>query len=262
VGAESFSCPHCNAVAHQDWFSLFLKPEKGTDVVVVTLEAAFMLVNAQDGDQKESELLTDRLRNNVVTYEYQKHARNLKVKLVNVHVSTCANCRGFTLWVRDEPVFPGRIEEAPYIVLEGIREPAEEVRKGTAEHDEAVVEQPKQVAQSIRESPEKQLTEELEEDFEEAAAILNKSPGAAAALMRLCIHHMMPLLAGQGKTLDENVSSLVRKGLEVEIQQSMDMLRVLCKYPFQAGNFEWKEDNETATNFAKLLKGIMERRML
>jgi hypothetical protein len=38
LGAHSFSCPHCNAVAHQDWFSLFLKPENATDVVVLIPE--------------------------------------------------------------------------------------------------------------------------------------------------------------------------------------------------------------------------------
>ena len=47
---QAFSCPHCNAVAHQDWYSLFLKPENATDVVVLTLEA-LMLAKGTESDQ-------------------------------------------------------------------------------------------------------------------------------------------------------------------------------------------------------------------
>ena len=77
LGAESFSCPHCNAVAHQDWYSLFLKPENATDVVVLTLEA-LMLAKGNESDQ-----FLQRLKDNVMAYEYQEHPRNLKVKLLN-----------------------------------------------------------------------------------------------------------------------------------------------------------------------------------
>jgi hypothetical protein len=37
---------------------------------------------------------------------------------------------------------------------------------------------------------------------------------------------MMPLVKANAKNPDENFSSLVRKGLEVEIQQAMDVLQV------------------------------------
>jgi hypothetical protein len=80
------------------------------------------------------------------------------------------------------------------------------------------------------------LREMISEDFEEAAAILNKFPRGAAALTRVCIQHMMPLLKENAKNLDENISSLVRKGLEVEIQQAMDVLQVgigrLCPFEY------------------------------
>jgi len=103
LGAESFSCPHCNAVAHQDWYSLFLKPENATEVVVLTLEA-LMLAKGSESDQS-----LQHLKNNVLAYEYQEHPQNLKVKLLNLHVSRCYNCKGFTVWVRDRMVFPVRV---------------------------------------------------------------------------------------------------------------------------------------------------------
>ena len=215
-GAELFSCPHCNAVAHQDWYSLFLKPENATDVVVLTLEA-LMLAKGNESDQ-----FLQHLKDNVLAYEYQEHPRNLKVKLLNLHVTRCYNCKGFTVWVRDRLVFPARVEEAPNIVEVDFREVEEDVQAPAedVQHSVADVQEPAEIEVSS-------------EEFEAAAAILNKSPRAAAALIRICIQNMMPLLKETGKNLDENVASLVRKGLEVEIHQAMDVLQVVRRNPGQ-----------------------------
>src|SRR5260370_28128969 len=86
LGAESFSCPHCNAVAHQDWYSLFLKPENATDVVVLTLQA-LMLAKGNESDQ-----FVHRLKDNVLGYEYQARPRNLNVNLPNLHLSIYYHC--------------------------------------------------------------------------------------------------------------------------------------------------------------------------
>ena len=148
LGAESFSCPHCHALAHQEWYSLFLKQENATDVVVLTLEA-LMLAKGNESDQ-----FLQHLKDNVLAYEYQEHPQNLKVKLLNLHVSRCYNCKGFTVWVRDRLVFPVRGDEPPDVVEVDFEEVAEDVQE-TAED------------------------EEVSEDFEEAAAILNKFPRGA-----------------------------------------------------------------------------------
>jgi Domain of unknown function (DUF4145) len=198
LGAESFSCPHCNAVAHQDWYSLFLKPENATEVVVLTLEA-LMLAKGSESDH-----FLRHLENNVLAYEYQEQPRNLKVKLLNLHVSRCYNCKGFTVWVRDRLVFPVRGDEPPDVVEVDFEEVAEDVQE-TAEDVPHGDEHAQDNAEDV---------EEVSEDFEEAAAILNEYPRAAAALIRICIQNMMPLLKQTGKSLDENISSLLRRGLE------------------------------------------------
>ena len=244
LGAESFSCPHCNVEADQDWFSLFLKPEKGTDVVVLALEAAFNL-NSEDLDERESEQLAKRLQENVVTYEYINNPRTVKAKLVNVHASRCYNCNGFAVWVRDQLVFPGRIVETSYTVIQGVRASGDQVQE---------------VAVNDAEEPAAEV-EELE-GFEEAAAILHNSPRGATALMRICVQKMLPLLNREDTHLDENISNLVRKGLEVEIQQSMDALQIRRQTPFSPAHFDRKKDEETATKLLEFLQGIMGRRML
>jgi hypothetical protein len=245
-GVESFSCPHCNAVAHQDWYSLFLKPENATDVVVLALEA-LMLAKGNESDQ-----FLQHLKDNVLAYEYQEHPRNLKVKLLNLHVSRCYNCKGFTVWVRDRLVFPIKVEEAPPDIVEvDFEEVATDVQ-GTVEAQEG--------DEHVQTNAED--VEEASEDFEEAAAILNKFPRGAAALTRICIQKMMPLVKGNAENLDENLSSLVRKGLKVEIQQAMDVLQLVRKSPLQPSEVDLKEENETAKTLLNSLKVILERRML
>jgi hypothetical protein len=221
LGAEAFSCPQCNAVAQQDWYSLFLKPENTAEVRVLTPEAVTVSTlrqgEGEGGDVEEIDHFVERLKKNDLTYQYQKYSQSLKVKVANLHISNCHNCSGFALWVSGRLVFPINVEKTPELV---------------------------------------------EEDFEEAAAILNKSPRGATALMRLCIQKLMPLLRQDGNGLNDYISSLVRKGAEVEIQQTMEVLRVLRDEPGQPTSLETQEDKEMALRFVDSLKAILERRML
>jgi hypothetical protein len=214
LGADSFSCPHCNAVAHQDWFSIFLKPENATDAVVLTPEAAITLTERDDDDDRQrGEQFLERLKKNDLTYHYEKYPQNVKVKMVNLHLSSCYNCSGFSVWVRDRLVCPFRVAERPDLVAE---------------------------------------------DFEEAATILDKSPRGAAALIHLSIQTLMQ---EKGKQLDDEVASLISKGLQVEIQEAMDALQVLGNGP-HSGQIDLKEDKATTTRIFALLKMIVERRTL
>ena len=220
-GVESFSCPHCNVVAHQDWFSLFLKPENANDVDFLTPETVTVrtLVQGKNewNDIKEIDEFVERLKKNEVTYVYQKHSQSVNAKMANLHVSGCHSCNGFALWVGDRLVFPYNVETTPDLI---------------------------------------------QEDFEEAAAILNQSPRGATALMRVCIQKLVPLLKQDGKYLNDYISSLVRKALEVEIQQSMEVLQVLRNESGQPRSLETHEDKEMALRFFDSLKAVLERRML
>jgi hypothetical protein len=101
----------------------------------------------------------------------------------------------------------------------------------------------------------------VEDDLDEAAAILDKFPRGATALMRVCIQKLVPLLKENGKELSDDVSSLVRKGLEMEIQQAMDVLQVLRSDSTQLNPLESQADRETALRFLDSLKEVLERRM-
>ena len=221
LGAESFSCPHCNAVAQQDWYSLFLKPENADEVDVLTPERVTIRTLVQGkgewNDIKEVDQFVERLKKNEVTYLYQKHSQSVKAKMVNLHLSSCHTCNGFALWVGDRLAFPYNVEKMPAFI---------------------------------------------QEDFEEAAAILNQSPRGATALMRICIQKLVPLLKRDGSYLNDYMSAVVRKGLELEIQQSMEVLQVLRNDSGQPTTLETQEDKEMALRFLNSLKAVLERRML
>jgi Domain of unknown function (DUF4145) len=217
LGAKSFSCPHCNAIAHQDWYRLFLQPENATDVVVLTPESittANMLLHSDRDALSEIDQFVERLKKHELTFEYQNHPQSVKVKMANLHVSNCHNCNGFGIWVRGRLVFPFRVADRPDLVAE---------------------------------------------DFEEAAVILDKSPRGAAALIHLSIQTLMQ---ETDKHLDDKIASLVSKGLEVELQESMEALRALGNNGVHSGNIDLKEDKATATRIFALLKMILERRRL
>jgi hypothetical protein len=94
LGAESFSCPHCNAVAHQDWFSLFLKPENANDVDFLTPETVTVrtLVQGKNewNDIKEIDEFVERLKKNEVTYVFQKHSQSVNAKMAKTCMSAVA----------------------------------------------------------------------------------------------------------------------------------------------------------------------------
>jgi len=88
---------------------------------------------------------------------------------------------------------------------------------------------------------------------------LNKFPRGATALLRVCIQKRVPLLKANDNELNDHVSSLVRKALEMEMQQAMEVLQVLQSA--QLNPLESQADKETALRFLDSLKEVLERRM-
>lgn len=102
-------------------------------------------------------------------------------------------------------------------------------------------------------SPGPDLPTEIRFDYEEAKAIVERSPRGAAALLRLCIQELCIHLGVKGKNLNDDIGALVRKGLPVRIQQALDMVRLIGNNAVHPGELDLEDYSETATALFDLL---------
>ena len=76
------------------------------------------------------------------------------------------------------------------------------------------------------EPPNADLSERIKRNYREASAILDLSPRGAAGLLRICIEELCEDLKAKGDKLDQKIADLVARGLPVEVQQALDLVRV------------------------------------
>lgn len=137
--------------------------------------------------------------------------------LNNVDISECYNCDKLALWVGDQMVWPHANEAPP---------------------------------------PHPELPEEVAADYSEAGDIVNASPRGAAALLRLVIQKLCRHLGELGKNINDDIASLVKKGLDPRVQQMLDVVRVIGNNAVHPGEIDLRDDRETAERLFVLVNLI------
>lgn len=107
------------------------------------------------------------------------------------------------------------------------------------------------------EGPHPDLPSPARETYMEAAAVFDASPRAAAALMRLALEELCGTLGESGK-LNDSIKHLVRRGLRTEVQQALDVVRVVGNNAIHPGTIDLTDDRDRAAAMFSLVNAIVE----
>jgi hypothetical protein len=224
IDQTAFNCPHCGALAKQFWFTAHADEMK-KDATPVLIDDAFLKntpFHAIEDVAKREEIKRLYARIAKGRPMLNYDAAYRSCDVYNVWFSRCFNCDELAIWIYGHLVWP--------------------------EHGEAPV-------------PNPDLPHEVRRDYEEASAILDRSPRGAAALLRLAIQRMCKHLGEAGENLNSDIAELVKKGLPRKVQQALDVVRVIGNNAVHPGQIDLTDDRRTAEDLFRLVNLIAEDRI-
>lgn len=128
----------------------------------------------------------------------------------------CFNCRDYSWWLADpsSPQLLGRMVEPEGSLLA----PA----------------------------PHVDMPDDCRKDYEEARAIVERSPRGACGLLRVVVQKLCIALGQPGENLNADIGRLVSDGLDPKVQRALDSLRVIGNAAVHPGEMSPSDDPQTA----------------
>lgn len=109
--------------------------------------------------------------------------------------------------------------------------------------------------------PHPEMPEHIKPDYLEARSIVGRSHRGAAALLRLVIQKLCEELGENSGYINDDIGSLVKKGLPVEIQQALDVVRVIGNNAVHPGKLSDDDIASVANVLFSLVNEIVEDRI-
>lgn len=82
---------------------------------------------------------------------------------------------------------------------------------------------------------------------------------SGSALLRLCVEMMTIELEANGKTLDDKISDLVKRGLNQSVHRALDAVRVIGNEAVHPSQMDLNDNPKTAEALFKLVNVITEK---
>ncbi len=98
--------------------------------------------------------------------------------------------------------------------------------------------------------------------YDEAREVFHISAKAAAALLRLALQHLCIELGGKGKNINEDIGNMVKDGLPVKIQKSLDIVRVVGNNAVHPGELNLDDNTEIARALFDIINIIVDNRIV
>lgn len=151
------------------------------------------------------QIWSEQIRASYIYYPPQGGQQQTSYRLPNTSTAYCSHCKDYSLWINGKMVYP----------LTGNVEMA---------------------------NPD--LPDDIKNDYNEAKNIVNISPRGAAALLRLAIQKLCIHLGEKGDSINDDIASLVKKGLPKTMQQALDSVRVIGNNAVHPGVIDFKDNAE------------------
>lgn len=132
--------------------------------------------------------------------------------------SHCGHCNRFALWADDKLIIP---------------------------------------CSSIIPQPEPDTPENVALIYREAMSVYPVSPRATAALLRLAVQMLLVHLGGKGKDINSDISNLVKNGLPIQIQQALDIVRIIGNNAVHPGVINFDDTPEISAALFDLINIIV-----
>jgi hypothetical protein len=105
--------------------------------------------------------------------------------------------------------------------------------------------------------PKEEVPEEIRGIYLEARKVLEASPRAASALLRLALQRLIAIL-GETEDISVNIKNLQKRGLDKKIQGALSRVRMVGNDAVEPGMIDPQDDEETARGLFEILNLIVD----